>query len=62
VDQENSNFKKEYYELLRELGRTEHRLRCERCPPFKQCCAACNLIKDLIKKEKNKEKNEFINN
>lgn len=55
MNNEDRNYKAEYYELLRELARTEHRIRCDRCPPFKQCCAACNILKGIIKKEKIKD-------
>ena len=46
------NYKKKYYKLLRELNSITNRMVYERCPPFKQCCGGCLLLKELTKSEK----------
>jgi len=45
-------YKKRYFELTKKLALLNGRLTRDRCPVFKQCCAACNLIDELLKKEK----------
>lgn len=50
-----NEYKKRYYKLLRDLRSLHHRLVYDRCPAFKQCCAACNTLDELIKLEKKKD-------
>jgi hypothetical protein len=52
MELDDTEYKKRYYTILHKLQRMKENLVCERCPVFKQCCAACNKIDELIQKEK----------
>lgn len=46
------DYKEKYFKLLKKLDLLHARLTCDRCPVFKQCCAGCLEVRDLVKRER----------
>ena len=57
------DYKKEYYALIRELGKLYNTMK-QRCPIVRSCCGGCNLLKmkitDLKRKDGNKRHTKSI--
>ncbi len=56
------NYKKKYFQLIREINSLNKRLIYDRCPPFKQCCGACIALKKLTQCEKKNDKDDTRSN
>lgn len=54
-DDENWNYKRKYYALIREISKV-HGEMCEKCPFVKNCCGGCWLLKHKINQIKKRDK------